>query len=281
MSEPSADVDMANAWDGEEGGQWTQFADEYDASVSSIWDRFLETDPIAPADRVLDIGCGSGQSTRDAARLARDGSALGVDLSESMLAEARRRASTDGLMNVEFVRADAQVHAFAPATFDLVISRFGSMFFSDRVAAFANIASALRPGGRLGLLVWQATTRNEWIMVVRDSMASGRDLPMPPPGAPGPAALADPGDVEALLTGVGFEAVELTSFEEPLWFGADADAAYPFVGGLGIVKGLSEGLHVVARADAHEKLKAALRSHERPEGVRFGSAVWLITARKS
>src|SRR3954471_7612643 len=153
---------MASAWDGEEGDQWTQFADEYDTSVRSIWARFLETDPIALADRVLDIGCGSGQSTRDAARRARSGSALGVDLSESMLAEARRRASTEGLTNVKFLRADAQVHAFDPATFDVAISRFGSMFFSDRRAAFSNIASALRPGGRIALLVWQATVHNEW-----------------------------------------------------------------------------------------------------------------------
>src|SRR5207237_10312694 len=106
-------------------------------------------------------------------------------------------------------------------------------------------------------------------------------LHQPPPGAPVPARRVYPEDVEALLTGVGFEAVDLTSFYEPLWFGADADAAYAFVGGIGIVKGLSEGLDEVARADAHEKLKAALRSHETPEGVRFGSAVWLITARKS
>jgi SAM-dependent methyltransferase len=281
MSEPIANVDMANAWDGEEGDQWTRFADEFDAHFRSIWARFLEMDPIAPADRVLDIGCGSGQSTRDAARLARDGSALGVDLSESLLAEARRRASAEGLTNVEFLRADAQVHAFERAAFDVVISRFGVMFFADRPAAFANIGSALGRGGRLALLVWQANAANEWIMVVRESMAAGRDLPMPPPGAPGPTALADPDDVVALLTGVGFEAVEFTSFEEPLWFGADADAAYAFVGGIGIVKGLSEELDEGARADAHEKLKAALRSHETPEGVRFGSAVWLITARKS
>src|SRR5437879_10450145 len=130
MSEPIANADMANAWDGEEGDQWTRFADEFDTHFRSIWARFLETDPIAPADRVLDIGCGSGQTTRDAARLARDGSALGVDLSEAMLAEARRRATTEGLMNVEFVRADAQVHAFEPATFALAISRFGLMFFA-------------------------------------------------------------------------------------------------------------------------------------------------------
>src|SRR3954470_2842928 len=104
MSEPTANVDMANAWDGEEGDQWTQFADEYDNSVRSIWARFLETDPIAPADRVLDIGCGSGLSTRDAARRAAEGYALRGDFSESMLAEARRRASTEGVTNVEFLR---------------------------------------------------------------------------------------------------------------------------------------------------------------------------------
>jgi len=182
MSEPIANVDMAKAWDGEEGDQWTQFADEFDTHFRSIWARFLETDPIAPADRVLDIGCGSGQSTRDAARLARDGSALGVDLSESMLAEARRRARTEGLTNVEFLRADAQVHAFERAAFDVVISRFGVMFFADRPAAFANIGSALGRGGRLALLVWQANADNEWIMVVRESMAAGRDLPMPSAG---------------------------------------------------------------------------------------------------
>src|SRR5438874_1979251 len=110
MSEPIANVDMADAWDGEEGDQWTQFADDYDNNFRSIWARFLETDPIARADRVLDIGCGSGQSTRDAARLARDGSALGVDLSESMLSEARRRASTEGLTNVAAVRALMATH---------------------------------------------------------------------------------------------------------------------------------------------------------------------------
>lgn len=280
MSELIANVDMARAWDGEEGDQWTQFADEYDASVRSIWARFLETDPIA-ADRVLDIGCGNGKSTRDAARLASNGSALGVDLSESMLAEARRRADAEGLTNVEFLRADVQVHDFEAASFDIAISRFGSMFFNDRPVAFANIASALRPRGRMALLVWQATARNEWIMVARETLAAGRDLPMPLPGMPGPAALADPVDVEALLTSVGFEAVEFTEFVEPLWFGADAEAAYAFLGDIGIVKGLSDGLDEVTRAEAHDKLKAALRSHETADGVRFGSAVWLITAQKS
>lgn len=281
MSEEIANADMARAWDGEEGDQWTQFADEYDNTNRSIWARFLETDPIGRADRVLDIGCGCGQSTRDAARLAHEGSALGVDLSSSMLAVARRRAIAEGVLNVEFRQADAQVYAFDPGTFDVAISRFGVMFFEDRMGAFTNIASALRSGGRLAMLAWQDVRKNEWIMTVRETLAAGRDLPMPPAGAPGPMALADQDDVRGLLAGAGFEAIGFTSIEEPVWFGADAEKAYEFVGEIGIVKGLSDGLGRDTKAAAHEQLRAALRAHETPEGVRFGSGVWLISATKT
>jgi SAM-dependent methyltransferase len=281
VSDEIANADMARAWDGEEGDQWTQFADEYDDTNRSIWARFLETDPIGRADQVLDIGCGNGQSTRDAARLAHEGSALGIDLSSSMLAVARRLATAEGLPNVDFRQADAQVYAFDPGYFDIAISRFGVMFFEDRNAAFTNIASALRPGGRLEMLVWQDIRKNEWIMTARETLAAGRDLPMPPAGAPGPMALADQNDVRGLLAGAGFESIGFTSIEEPVWFGADAEAAYEFVGEIGIVKGLSDGLDLETTAAAHERLRAALRAHETPEGVRFDSGVWLISATKA
>jgi len=280
MSEEVANVDMARAWDGEEGDQWTRFADEYDDTNRSIWARFLETDPIRRADRVLDIGCGCGQSTRDAARLAHEGSALGVDLSSSMLAVARRRATAEGVTNVDFRRADAQVYAFDPESFDVAISRFGVMFFEDRTTAFLNIAAALRPGGRLAVLAWQDVRKNEWIMTVRETLAAGRDLPMPPVGTPGPMALADQDDVRSLLSDTGFESVGFTSIEEPVWLGADAEAAYGFVSEIGIVKGLSDDLEPDARAAGHERLMTALRAHETPEGVRFDSGVWLISAIK-
>ena len=275
-----ANVEMAKAWDGDEGDQWTEFADNYDNSMRSIWTQFLARDLIGRDDRVLDVGCGCGQSSRDAARRAVDGSVLGVDLSASMVAEAARRAAAEGLTNVEFRQADAQVHAFEAAAFDIAISRYGSMFFADRPAAFSNIASGLRPGGRLALLVWQSLDKNEWIMVARDSLAAGRDLPMPPPGAPGPAAMADPDDTRAMLTTAGFTAVEFESIEAPMSFGNDAEDAYAFVGGIGIVKGLSEGLDPEARADGHRRLKEALRAHETDDGVCFASASWLITARR-
>jgi ubiquinone/menaquinone biosynthesis C-methylase UbiE len=281
MSHDIANADMAKAWDGEEGDQWTQFADEYDNSNRSIWTRFLEVRPIGPTDRVLDIGCGCGQSTRDAARAADQGSALGVDLSTSMLAVARRRAAAEGLTNVEFDQVDAQVHSFEAESFDVAISRFGVMFFDDRTAAFLNIARALRRGGRLAALVWQHVTKNEWMMTVRETLASGRDLPIPEIGAPGPMGLADPHDVRDLLSRTGFEAIEFTSIEEPLWFGSTAEAAYEFVGDIGIVKGLSDGLDPETRTVAHDRLRSALRAHETSDGVRFGSSVWLIEATRT
>jgi ubiquinone/menaquinone biosynthesis C-methylase UbiE len=103
----------------------------------------------------MDIGCGCGFSSRQAARLAASATVLGVDLSGPMIDHARRRSIDEGLTNTEFLQADAQVYPFAPRSFDVAISRFGAMFFGDPVAAFTNVAAALRPGGRLALLAWQ------------------------------------------------------------------------------------------------------------------------------
>src|SRR4029453_12163969 len=115
---------------------------------------------VQPHDRVLDVGCGTGQTTREAARAAVYGSALGVHLSAPMRERARRLSNDAGLRNVTYVQADAQTHPFPAAHFDMCISRFGTTFFANPVAAFANIGRALRPGARLVLLVWQAQHRN-------------------------------------------------------------------------------------------------------------------------
>src|SRR5687768_13877027 len=140
-----ANVDMARQWDGEEGDDWTENADRYDATDRYIWEQFTAKVPIFAGDDVLDVGCGTGKATRDIARTAHDGQVLGIDLSSRMLADARRRTDEQGLTNVDYVQGDAQVHPFDAGAFDVAVSSFGAMFFADPVAAFANVRRAVRP----------------------------------------------------------------------------------------------------------------------------------------
>jgi SAM-dependent methyltransferase len=271
-------TDMAAAWDGDEGTHWADNADRYERVGWRTWDQFLKHVPIAPDDDILDIGCGSGKSTREVAKLATGGSALGLDLSTRMLALARARADEQGVTNVRFEHADAQVHPFQPGSFDLVISSFGCMFFSDPVAAYRNIAGALRPGGRLALLAWGEMAGNEWVQAVRHALALGRDLPTPPPGVPGPFAFADPDHVRRVLGEAGFVDVRLTELHEPIEFGDDAADAFSFIRTTGPVRGLTQDLDDDARERGLAALRQAVEAHETPDGVLFGTAVWLITA---
>ncbi len=278
MTMTIANVEMAKAWDGEEGDDWTDNADRYDAAGAAIWQRFLDADLIDAESRVLDLGCGTGHSTRDVARLASSGSALGVDLSSRMLGLATERSAAAGLTNIEFIQADAQVHPFEPAAFDIAISVFGAMFFADRAAAFANIGRAVRPGGRLALLAWRGLDENAWLVALRDALAAGRELPAPPFGGPGPFGLADVDGVKQTLTGAGFSDVVFTSIDEPMILGADAEDAWNFVRTMGIFRGLTNGLDDDTRAEAVAKLRTMLVDHETADGVRLESASWLITA---
>lgn len=273
-----ANVEMAKAWDGDEGDHWTDQAHRYDAAGKALAARLMEAAAIRSAERVLDIGCGAGHSSLSAARQATDGSVLGVDLSSRMLKLARQRAKEEGLDNVEFIQADAQVHPFEAASFDVALSSFGSMFFNDPVAAFGNVAAALKPGGRLVLLTWQAIDDNEWIVAMRGALAMGRDLPKPPPTAPSPFSLADPDRVRSILGPAGFRDIELWSVHEPLVYGGDAEEAFSFVRSMGIVKGLTESLDEADRTTALEQLHQLLVDHAGPDGVTLPTATWIITA---
>jgi SAM-dependent methyltransferase len=148
----------------------------YDAELRRHDEVLRRACGIQSRDHVLDIGCGTGETTRQAARTAAAGSALGVDVSAPAIERARELARAEGLRNVAFERADAQVHGFPQQRFDLAISRFGTMFFDDPAAAFANIGRALRPAGRLVMMVWQAGERNEWDVAIRRSVGAA------PPG---------------------------------------------------------------------------------------------------
>lgn len=275
-----ANVEMAAIWDGEEGDEWVENADRYDATDRWINERFELATTIEPTDRVLDIGCGTGKSSRDAARRTKHGSVLGVDLSSKMLDDARRRTIDEGLINVDYLHADAQVHPFEPGAFDLAISVFGAMFFADPAAAFANIRRGLRSGGSIAFLAWQRFEDNEWLTTIFDALAAGRDLPAPAPGDPGPFGLADPDEVITLLGDAGYVDGQMRSITAPMWLGGSPDEAWSFLSEMGIVRGLTGGLDETAAARALAELRQRIDTRQTPDGVTLGSAAWLITARQ-
>jgi ubiquinone/menaquinone biosynthesis C-methylase UbiE len=163
--------------------------DFYDAELRLHNQHLRAAANVQPHDLVLDIGCGTGQTTREAARAAIDGNALGIDLSAPMLERARRLSDDEGLSNVTYEQADAQIHPFPSAHFDLCISRFGAMFFSDPAAAFTNIGQAVRSGARLVLLVWQDHDRNEWATATPSPWVPAHPPRHPTTGAHSPSPI--------------------------------------------------------------------------------------------
>ena len=265
---------MAAEWNGPGGAHRARYAALIDREILPHNERFRAVAAVGRHDHVLDIGCGTGQSTRDAAHAAVDGSVLGVDLSDEMLARARLVSIREGLDNVTYLRADAQVHEFPEASFDLAISQFGSMFFDDPVAAFTNIGLALRPGAPLVLMVWQARARNEWSTAVRKALGG-----VPPvTEGPGPFSLADPAVAVDILDAAGF--VEFTAIDvhEPVWYGENAATAYEFTVGLRSTRDLLADLEPVETEPALARLRAVMAEHETFDGVVFDSRAWIITA---
>jgi len=281
MANEIVNVDQAEAWDGAEGAHWAAHHARFDATIQPHHRLLMPAAALVPGERVLDIGCGNGLTSRDAARaVGPSGSVLGVDLSGPMLARAEQLTKEEGLDNVRFEQGDAQVHRFEPGAYDVAMSRFGVMFFLDPVAAFTNIASALRPGGRLAFLVWQSIESNEWISAMRAALAVGRDLPVPPPGAPSPFSLADTDHARRILTDAGFTDVGFAASERPFHIGSDVEEAYEFVSGLVVIQMLLQDLDDATRSRALENLRATMADHQTADGVSFDSAAWIITARK-
>ena len=274
-----ANVEMTAAWDGAEGRHWAAHAGKYEAASIRHWEALLHSVDIAADDVILDIGCGTGRSTRDLARMAASGSVLGVDLSSSMLERARRSADAEGLTNVRFEQVDAQVHPFAADRFDVAVSSFGAMFFADPVAAFTNVGRALGEDGRLAMLAWRQLADNEWVTALRGALALGSAIPDPVPGVPGPFGLADREHTEQLLGDAGFTDISFEQVDEPIRWGSDTEDAFSFVSTMGMTRGLTEDLDASSRATALEALRRRLAEHETDDGIMFAGSSWLITAR--
>ncbi|SEE73141.1 class I SAM-dependent methyltransferase [Streptomyces sp. 2314.4] len=270
---------QAQAWNGADGQYWVRQRENLEARYRRLTPQLMAAAGVRPDSRVLDVGCGSGGTSLAAGRAAAEGSVLGVDLSRPLLAEARQQAAAAGLSQVTFAEGDAQIHRFADGAFDVVLSRFGVMFFADPQAAFRNLARALRPGGRLAFLCWRELRENAYLTVPFAALAPYVQLPdLGAPGAPGPFSLDAADRITALLGGAGFEEISLTALDEPMWVGTDADGALAALTAMPMAQEMLSEVGEETGARARAALRDALAAHQGPDGVTLGCAAWLVTA---
>ena len=267
-------------WETTEGDHWAANADRYTKMLAGFEKIVSDAAGYSPGERVLDVGCGSGDVTLAAARAATgSGSALGLDLSRSMLSVAEDRATNGGLRNLRFTVADASTFRPDPAGFDVVVSRFGVMFFEDPTTAFAHLRSLMSPGGRLAFVCWQDLFVNDWMMVPGAAVAEV--LPLPETGdanAPGPFTFANPERITSILSAAGFTRPEAKAAVTNLWMGSSAEDAASFLRTTGLGRAVFDGADPALQNEAMARATAALVPYQSDAGVELGGAAWLITA---
>jgi SAM-dependent methyltransferase len=267
-------------WNELSGAKWVAAQAELDRRIARFGEAAMAALPLAGGARVLDVGCGCGDTSLALARrVGSAGSVCGVDISAPMLQRAEARAREAGAANCRFLLADAQTAALEPRTVDVVFSRFGVMFFSDPAAAFANLARAVRPGGALGFVCWQAAAANQWVSLPLAAAAAHVTLQPPPaPGAPGPFAFADRAHVRRTLERAGWDDVRIEPYAPAFPVGADVDDAVRFLLQIGPAAAALRDAAPDAATHVRDALRDALRPLATADGVVLGSAAWLVRA---
>jgi SAM-dependent methyltransferase len=271
----SAQIDY---WNATAGQTWARHQAQLDRQIEPLGLEALRALASRPGERVLDVGCGCGQTTLELAeRVGRAGAVTGVDVSAPMLSVAKARAVPDGAATPQFLECDAQTAELGQGSYDAVFSRFGVMFFSNPAAAFANLRKALKPNGRLAFVCWRPFQENLWMRVPMEAAQPFLPPTTPmDPTAPGPFAFANPDRVRSILSEAGFSDVTLHAFNTSIG-GSSLDQTVDLafrVGPLGAVLREQPDLApTIAGA-----VKAALSTYETPSGVLMPAAVWIVQA---
>ncbi|MGC2411467.1 MAG: class I SAM-dependent methyltransferase [Stellaceae bacterium] len=286
MTEQSdtANAAMRRYWNEVAGPRWVGLGGAQEARNVEVAQMLLEAAAAKSGERVLDVGCGTGATLIPfAAAVGPQGHATGVDIAAPMLERARERVAEQGLKNVTLLQADAQVHDFAPASFDLVTSRFGVMFFADPTAAFSNLCGALRPGGRLCMAVWAAIAENVHRRIPLDIAVRRLGPPSPqPPHAPDAQVFADSDYFRSVLTAAGFADIAI----EPKRFhvvGASVSGMADNVVLFGAIQRLLDEKQADAatRQAIVKETEAAFAAYAAPSGeIRLPGTFLLATARR-
>jgi SAM-dependent methyltransferase len=270
-------AEQAEDWNGASGREFIEQRERHERMLGRLTARLLDAARIQDGEKVLDIGCGCGDTTILAARASRSGHALGADFSRIQIAEARRLAASAGVANARFEVADAQVHPFGAGVFDVVLSRFGVMFFDDPAAAFTNLRKALRRGGRLAFLCWRTREENpiftSWFAEAAAALGL-RELP----GPPAAFSLADTGRVSALLSGAGFGGIEFARADEPMLIGADVDDVLEYERASPTATEILSGLSPAQAGELTRQVRDRLAAYTSPDGMVMPGAAWLVTA---
>jgi len=270
----------AEGWDqGDRAERWVALEEAMDRALEPFGQAVIDRALVRPGERAVDVGCGCGATLVSlAAAVGPTGHVLGVDIAAPIIERARARAAD--LPQVELVLADAQTFAFSP-DHDLVFSRHGVMFFQDEPAAFANLRSALRPGGRLAFVCWRRFEENPWMgLPFAELRKVLPDAPGAPAQGPGPYAFADPHRTRGLLEGAGFREVAIEPFDAAVDMGPDLPSAVRVAMNTGPTGRALPGADRATRDAVRERLTAALAPYVTPAGVRLLGASWIVQARR-
>ena len=279
-SSVAANQAQIDVWNTTLGSIWTEFQAQLDRQIEPLGLEAMRALGPRAGERILDIGCGCGQTSAElAARVGASGAVIGVDVSAPMLEVARGRPIGADLARPLFRQIDVQTGDLGRGGFDAAFSRFGVMFFSDPVSAFRNVHGALKPGARLAFVCWRPFQENLWMRApLEAAMSFLPPLPPPDPDAPGPFAFGDPRKVEAMLGEAGFASIGIRAFDAPVG-GADLEQTLRLnlrIGPLGAA--LREHPHLLDRVS--DAVKAAMARYETPQGVFMPAAVWIVQARR-